>query len=321
MDNVKMILRAVLEHKFKFVLSAISAIVFSLLLFPYDDLSDLVTAQISKATNNQIYLQFDRLSVGLMDFGLHLKNVYLETSTMPPISAQDVTLSPSLTGIILKKPAGSISAQGLFKGDIEIKLSPGSKSDTGVQRHKISVVAQKMSLQELKEVLNLPINLKGKVDLSTTALADLALQEQPDMDLNLHVDHFEIPGGNINTMMGPLNLPELKLTSLDLKGRLSAGRFQIEDAQIGREGDDLKGIVKGGIVLQLKVGPIGGVLPQMGSYDFNFDFTVKRSLQDRAALFLSFLDQYKTQTADGARFAFSVSAANPFMPPNLGAAR
>lgn len=320
MGQISAGIKALLQHKFKFVLMIFSALIFAFLLFPFDDLGDLVTAQVAKLTGNQIYIQFDRMNVGVIDPGLQLSNVYLEAANMPPLSAHELTFTPSIMSLINKKPAGSLSAKGLFKGNIEVSLKPGGKSENGVEKQKIQLSAQKLALADLRELANLPIALKGQLNVTSSATADLGLQEQPDMDLSLKVDKFELPSGNVNTMMGPLALPEVKLTSLELKGRLSSGRFQIEDCSIGKEGDELRGTIKGGIALQLKMTE-GLITPLIGAYDFTIDLNVKRGLQDRAALFLSFLDQYKTPTNDGAHFQFRVSATSPFMPPNITALR
>ncbi len=310
-----------LKHWFKSVLLLLSALIFSFVLFPFDDLGDLVTTQVAKLTGNQVYLQFDKMKMGLVpDPGLQLQNVYLESSGVAPLAASEITFMPSISALIAQKPAGKVTAKGFFKGEVTASLQPAKKSDNGIERHKIELTAKNLNLADMKDLMNLPLTLKGKIDLSTQALADLTLTEQPDMDLVLHIEKFELPTGNVQTPMGPLTLPEIKLTSVDLRGRLSAGRFNIEEGSLGKEGDELRGTVKGGVNLQLKLTP-AGLTPIIGAYDFSIDLNVKKGLQDRATLFLSFLDSYKTPSADGARYAFKVSAINVFNPPNIGALR
>ena len=76
---------------------------------------------------------------------------------------------------------------------------------------------------------------------------DLTFAEQPDLDLVVKVNRFEMPPSNVNTQMGPISVPEMKLSNVELKGKLSAGRFVIENAKIGNPGDDLQGTLKGSI--------------------------------------------------------------------------
>jgi type II secretion system protein N len=321
MDQLKMIFRTLGEHKFKFVLMLASVVAFGFLLFPFDDLGDLVSTQVSKLTNNQVFVQFDRMKMGVVpNPGLQLQNVYLETTSLPPLTANEITFTPSISGLIAQKPSGSLAIKGFLKGNVTASLQPAKKSDNGVERHKVEITAQQLNLADIKDLLGLPLSLKGRVDLNSQALADLTLTEQPDMDLVLHIDKFELPTGNVQTPMGPLTLPEIKLKSVDLKGRLSAGRFIIEEGVLGQDGDELKGTVRGSMALQLKLTP-QGLTPLIGSYEFMIDLTVKPGLQERATLFLSFLDQYKFPAQGATRYAFKLSAANAYDPPNMGALR
>lgn len=321
MEKFFLFIRMIGSNKSKIFLMLSSVFVFLFLLFPFDDLSDLVTSQVSKLTQNQVYLQFDKMNFGILPTpGMHLKNVSVETTKVPVISAEDFYLSPSLSSLIHQKPAGKIIAEGILKGNIEIRLKPGGKTESGSDKQNIQVNAEKISLAEIKDLASLPLYIKGQLNLNSQAVVDLSFSEQPDIDLTLKIDKFELPAGNVQTLMGPLALPELKLAQVQLKGRLSAGKFNIEQGQFGKEQDDLNGTVKGSMSVSLKNSPMG-IFPEMGEYNLQIDMNVKKDLQERAALFLSFIDQYKTPTPEGARYAFKISAPNFQMPPAMGTAR
>ncbi len=49
----------------KIFVMILSALVFVFLLFPFDDLSDLISSQVSKLSNNSVYVQFERLKMSL----------------------------------------------------------------------------------------------------------------------------------------------------------------------------------------------------------------------------------------------------------------
>lgn len=314
-------LRWLFQNKGKFLLMILSTMVFIFVLFPFGDLSDLVSTQVAKLTQNQVYLQFDKMHMNLLPTpNMGLETVHVETQGLPAIRADELLLSPSLQMLITRKPAGSVSARGFLRGDLEMSLKPGTKSDNGVERQQITVNAKHLNLSELRDLLQLPVALRGQLDVTSSALADLSWQEQPDMDLNLQVDHFELPTANVQTMMGPLTLPDLKLTSVEIKGRLSAGKLIIENGVIGKTGDEVYGSIKGnlGVILQRQG---SGVAPQTGAYSFDVDLTVQKSFQDRAHLFLSFVDNYKTETPNGAHYKFKVSAGGPLTPPNVSALR
>ncbi|KYG64271.1 type II secretion system protein GspN [Bdellovibrio bacteriovorus] len=321
MEQFRQLLKLIRESKGKIAVMVVSAFVFLFMLFPFDDLSDLISSQVSRLTNNSVYLTFERLKMSVFPQpGVQMDQVYIESLRTPALSAQELVITPSVSGLIAQKPYGHVSAKGLLKGDVDLVVGKGAKSDNGIERQKIEVKAQKVSLHDLRELANLPILLKGQLNLETTALADLSFQEQPDVEIDMTISKFELPPSNVNTPMGPLTLPDLKLTSVELKGRLAAGRFVIETGTIGKPGDELYGTIKGNIGLNI-VNRGGSFGQQIGAYNFEIDLRAKRSFQDRAALFLGFIDGYKTPTPEGAQYKFKISATNPMMPPSFGAAR
>lgn len=321
MEQLRQLLKLIRESKGKVFVMLLSTLVFVFLLFPFDDLSDLISSQVSKLSNNSVYVQFDKLKMSLFpQLGVKMDQVYIESIRTPALSAQELVITPSISGLIQQKPYGQVSAKGLLKGDVEVQMGKGTRTENGVERQRIEVSAKKVSLHDLRELANLPVLLKGEVDLETTALADLTFQEQPDVELDLKISKFELPPSNVNTPMGPLTLPDLKLTSVELKGRLAAGTFIIESGTIGKPGDDLYGTIKGRIGINI-VNRGGAFGQQVGSYQFDIDLRAKKAFQDRAALFLGFIDTYKTPTSEGAQYKFKVSATNPMMPPSIGASR
>jgi len=321
MEGLRQLLKLIRESKGKIFVMVCSALVFLFFLFPFDDLSDLISSQVSRLSNNSVYLQFERLKMSLFPQpGVKMDAVYIESARTPAISAQELVITPSVSGLIQQKPYGHVSAKGLLKGDVDVQVSKGARTENGVERHRIEVKAAKVSLQDLRELANLPVLLKGQLNLETTALADLTFQEQPDVEVDMTINKFELPPSNINTQMGPLPLPDLKLSSVELKGRLAAGRFVIETGTIGKPGDELYGTIKGNIGLNI-INRGGFFSQQIGAYNFEIDLKARRSFQDRAALFLGFIDKYKTPTSEGAQYKFKISATNPMMPPSFNSAR
>lgn len=321
MDQLKKVFSLIAAHKGKFVLSFFSMIVFIFVLFPFDDLGDLVSGQISKLTQNQVYLQFDHLEMNTFPTpGVALDAVYLETRGFPPIKVTSLILTPSISALISQKPAGSLVAEGILGGRVEASIGGAPKSDTGTERNKIILRAESLNLSDLREFASLPMTLKGRLNLDTEAIADLSFTEQPDVDVVLKIDRFELPPANVQTMMGPITLPDLKLGSVEIKGRLSAGNLIIEEGKIGRDGDEVLGTVKGkmGLTIQNRG---GNIAPILGGYQLDIDLRIRKSFEDRASLFLGFISQYKTALPDGGRYAFKLNAANPMLPPSMSALR
>lgn len=321
MAFLKKAFSTLLNSKLKISVLILSIFVFVFLLFPFNDLGDFVSSQVARVTGNKLFLQFEELKMSLIPTpGMKFHQVYVEASGFSGVSAQEIKITPSVMGMISQKPYGSVSAQGLFKGDVQIKVKSGSRSDNGVERHKIEVTAQKLSLQDLRDVFRLPVMMKGKLDFDTTSLVDLTFSEQPDVDFTLSISQFELPPANVPTPMGPITMPDLKLSSVEIKGRLAAGKLIIESGVIGKETDELRGTITGNMDIAL-TNTGGNIFPVIGGYDFRLDLRAKRNFQERAALFLSFIDNYKTPLPDGSQYRFRVSAASTMVPPTIGALR
>jgi type II secretion system protein N len=320
MEKLILALKFAYSHKSKLFITILSALVFIFVLFPFNDISDLASSKIAELSHNQLLVSFENLKLGLFPSPeVDMDQVSIDIANMPTLKAQSLSVSPSPSILWSRTPSGSLNAKGLFKGEVDISIQKAGKSDSGIERQKITMKAEKVSLAEIREFARLPVLLKGQLTMSTTATGDLAFQEQPDMDLTVSIAQFELPSGNVQTAMGPLTLPDLKLSSVVLKGKLSQGRFNIEEGLVGVDGDELRGTIKGGIGFQIQ--NQGGFNPVIGAYTIDVDMDVKKGFQDKAALFLSFLDQHKTQTADGAHFKFRLSANNTSVPPNISALR
>lgn len=313
--------RALFGSKLKILVLLISTIVFLLVLFPTNDLGDFVSTQVARVTNNKLFLQFEELKMSVFPSpGMKIEQVFVEAQGVPGVSAQEIRISPAIMGLISQKPYGSVSAKGLFKGDVQISVKSGARSENGVERQRVEISAKQLSLQDLHDVARLPVMMKGKLNLESTALIDTTFTEQPDVDVTLNISQFELPPASVNTSMGPVPVPDLKLAGVEIKGRLAGGKLIIENGQIGKEGDELRGSITGNMDLSLS--NQGGVInPILGGYTFNIDLKMKNGFMNRAASFLFLLDQYKTPTPDGAQFKFKVSAQNMMMPPSIGAAR
>jgi type II secretion system protein N len=299
-----------------FLYSLLFTAIFFIFLFPTGDLGDLVSSKVSELTQNQVFLQFGNFNFDIAPPGVEFSEVFVETAFTPGISAEEISIAPSISGMISQKPYGSVSAKGLLNGELQLSVKKGQPTETGNERQRLILDVEKISLAALRELMKWSLALEGNLSVSADGQGDLALSEQPDVDLNVAVDKFSLPPATINTMMGPLTLPDMKLGEVHLKGRLSNGKFNIETGDIGKKQDDLHGKIKGFWNINLMM--MGGrPVPQIGSYDLEIDLVANKNFQAKASLFLSLLDQYKSGAPDGARYRFKVSAADLMSPPSI----
>jgi type II secretion system protein N len=324
-DMIKKFFRAVVNSKLKILVAFLSLLIFLVVLFPVNDLADLVSSQVAQLTKNQVFLQFDDLQMSIFPSpGLKVSQVHVETPTLPPLAAQEIKVAPSIAGLIAQQPYGTVNAKGLFGGDVVINVKSGARSDNGVARQRVELTANRLNLQDLRELGHIPVMIKGKLDVNSVALVDLTFAEQPDVELTMSINQFEIPPSTLASEMGDLAVPEIKVSRVDLKGRLAAGKIIIENGVIGKDGDDLQGTITGNLGLTFaksEFNPNGGVQPVLGGYSLNLDLRPSRRLQESASSMLSFLDSYKTTAGDGIHYKLKVSGDSFRAPPSLGVLR
>ncbi|MGZ3748187.1 MAG: type II secretion system protein GspN, partial [Pseudobdellovibrionaceae bacterium] len=149
------------NSKLKILVLLLSTGAFLLILFPMNDLGDLVSSQAARLSGNKLFLQFEELKMSLFPSpGVKFEQIFIETPGIPGVSAQEVLFTPSISGLIAQKPYGAVDAKGIFKGNVQINVKSGTRSDNGVERQKIEISAQKLSLQDLREVARLPVMMK-----------------------------------------------------------------------------------------------------------------------------------------------------------------
>lgn len=304
-------------HKWKVTLTIWFALVFIFLLFPMNDLNDLITIQVSKLTQRNVFLQFNSMSLSPFGPKLTLEKVFVESGSIPTIAADELSVSPSLMALINKKIEGRVTAQGFLKGDVDIQIKSGPKTDAGIERSRVEIQAKNINLKDLRELASLPVSLKGSLNLTTSALADLTFTEQPEGEVNVVISKFEMPGSSVALAdLGRVNLPEMKLGQIELKGRLAAGKFVIESGKLGNPTDELHGDIKGdlGLTFQNRGGQI---VPLLGGYNIDLNLSATPAFKERAKFFLGFLDGYKTELPTGTVYKFKIQAASAGMSPQF----
>ncbi|MBC7419500.1 MAG: type II secretion system protein GspN [Bdellovibrio sp.] len=318
MNGIVRFFRFLLKHKWKILLTCTLTVWFLVLLFPFNDLNDTVSAQVSRLTNNRVFIQFDKLSLNPFSTSLTLNKVFVETPQISTLTADSISVSPSLSALISQKPGGTLKAEGFLKGDVEIHLKPVPKSESGIEKSKIDFAGKNINLKDLREMAGLSLPIKGKLQINSQAIADLTFAEQPEVDLSMIIQNFELPPSSIALNdLGRMNLPEIKLGMIELKGKLASGKFIIETGKIGTAKDEFFGDIKGDLGMTFQ-NMNGQVIPIFGAYNISLDMKATRGFKERAKFFLGFLDGYKSELpGGGATYKFKIQAAAAGMTPQF----
>lgn len=306
-------------HKMKIGLFFAFFIVFTIMLFPYNDLGDLVTSKISQATQNTVYLQFSDLNPSFFPtVGLEFENVSVDTPFLQGIKANSLTVRPSILSLLAFKPGLSLNADGFFKGSADISGSIPGMSAEATRKPKISGELQGIDLSEVTKSLKLPIDLGGKMKFETDSLAlDLTNYEQTTGDLSANIKDAKLGAMNINTPLGPLPLPSMSFSSIDFQADAKNGNVKVGKLALGKTGDEFVGTAKG--TFDLKNQPYG--LP-LGSYDFSIELEVQSSFEARMGVLWStvegFIESYKRASSPGKKtYAFRISGQGVMNPPKI----
>lgn len=303
------------KQKKMIFLALIAAVVFAVLNFPYDDLSDLITEMISKKSQNQVFVQFDQLGVGFLPPSIKMENVAVDAQILPnTLKAGTLRLAPSLAGFLAFNPGFTASIEDVMKGNISLTYRAGKKINDSTQLQKIDLGLRKIDLKSLSGFIGLPVDLEGAVYVQFDAQVDPNFVEQPDGEIEIKIEKFRLPASTIPTMMGPTSLPNMELSSLTLKGQLKGSELLIEDGAIGGKGEALNGRFKGKMGLRF-VRQGQQIAPQWSNYEVKIDLSLDRTSEKNFGLFLSFFDKYKTLTGTGSRYALKLSSPNFQTPP------
>ena len=303
-------------YKGKAFLTLVFALFFFVMIFPYNDLSDLVTSKVAQMTQNQVYVQFENLNLDLIPHpALAMDDVNVDLPQMPTLKTSHLAVAPSLSSLLMLKLGFNLRAEDFLGGLLDLTVKPGGKTEQGSTKQSFNMDFHQVRLEDLQQIFSLPVPLQGQANVSTSVTFDPQMLEQPDGELEVSSKKLEIPASSIPTQMGPMQIPSFLFNQVQLKSRMSGGKLIIEDATLGKETDGFQGRIKGQMDLKMeKYGP--SVQPNVGAYEFRIDVTVKKHMEKDLNLLFVLVDRFKTPTSDGSRYQF-IARGNGYGPPSF----
>lgn len=317
--------------KKKFVaLTLGSALFFFALFFPFGDMTIALTTAIARASNNAVYVQMDTFDLNMLPTpAISANNVTIETAMAPTVEANWIRLRPAWLNMLLNawtiKQAASgdaeaaaklgtrlgltVAIEGILGGDVGLSLRPGSDSEQGAERSKVTLALEDLNLSDFQKWMDLPMKLDGKISMDSTVQIVPGLSEQPEGEIELKVEKFSMPPFTAQipvdeTSAMPINLPAITLASVVLKGRLVGGQLIIEEGSFGRATDPLSGRIKGQMAMTLNQRG-GQVFPLFGRYDLRVELNTTKALESQIGYAFFPLNNVKNPTATGSNYRFS----------------
>lgn len=313
MNQLRQLIELLRVHKWKAFFLIGATIIFLLILFPYNDLGVLVATKTTELTNNQVFVQFEELGFGLSPKpGIEMGQVFVQSAFFPSLKMDKLYVAPSWLDLFTFKLGLSLNAKGLFGGELSASWREGMDNEIPIEKLNVSV--EHLSLERLKEVLELPIALKGNLSLDSDLKLDLEFNQQPSGEIALTVSQFVLPVQSFETAMGPMTIPELKISKVNLEGRWVNGEIVIDEAKLGDPKDVVYGSVKGNIGLVFKRRGVE-VSPQLGSYEIKTDlYVTSKAPKDLDLVTSLVMSKCKNSVAEGARYLCKLTATGPDSP-------
>lgn len=245
------------NHKKKMALLVLFTFLAALMIFPYDDLSDVITAQVYARSGNKVYVQFDSLDLNFVPTpGVDLENVVLEMPGFPSIEVPRLEYGAWIAGAITGKAGGTINAQKLFGGDIEADIKQGEVLKSEQRATTIIADAKKLNLKQVTDFLresgraNMP--LKGTADFTTDITVDPAMQTPPNGRVTADVKALTLPISQL--LPPPMNsffasIPELTFSRATVDASMADGRVSIKSLKLGAATDAISANISGNLAM------------------------------------------------------------------------
>ncbi|MEZ4872291.1 MAG: hypothetical protein R2827_08610 [Bdellovibrionales bacterium] len=147
----------------KYLLLYVSGILlFSLWLFPLNDLGDMLSSRISQATKNQVFVLFENLDLTFLPSpGVSVENLTVEGKGLPKLEAQAASFSPSFVDLLAFKPGGSLNVDGLFGSHLSTSFTIDPPDEKGVTAHEFSFEWEGLRLKIWRRCPPSPCRYKG----------------------------------------------------------------------------------------------------------------------------------------------------------------
>jgi len=240
-------------HKFKFLWLLCLVPLFAVLIFPYSDLAPLLSSRVFEATGNQIYVEAERIELGLIPSpSVQAENFILIRSgtPSPPMRIDRLELSPLLTSLISLKPGARISANGLFGGSFAVSAASSKTvfSSSAGPLVLSALEANDLSIESLLAYFGLPTTYKfsGRLALSSGEFrVDPSFKEKMQGDLRVRLQNLTLPSAIAipGVFNEPLSIPQMRFRESEFLLAAKDGRIRLTKGQLGSSKESVSGQV------------------------------------------------------------------------------
>ncbi len=209
-------------------------IFFTYLNFPYDKFKDKIFFQVEQKTG----LKLDAAEVKpTWTLGFVFTGVELSHRNSPQLHLSHLNVSPSLVSLLFFRPKLKFEVgftEGTLSGYLHQK---GTTQNIGLEFDSLNLT------KDLKGLL--PLDLQGILQGDFTLTGDIAQMKELNGNLDLRIQKFGLAQMNVLNM----NIPQISLSKMILRGTLKNDRLVFEKVDIGGDKEDLQANASGDIQL------------------------------------------------------------------------
>lgn len=245
-------------------------IFFSYLNFPYHKIKDKLFAQVEKQSNFKIDVEEFKTTMllGLRFGGVTIKD---KRDGFPPIAISTLNIDPSLISLVTMKPKIAFNAE-LPQGSLN-----GFFVQKGATSHELNLEFDNLDLKkQFQEVL--PADLNGTAEGQVSFDGNLQRFQGINGKTQIQIKKFIL---GKTSVMG-MELPQLSLSQITLKGNMKKDQFIIEKFEAGNDKDDLKANISGDI-------SINSLNIKNSRLNLKLKFKMSDTLKEEFKLFLPLL--------------------------------
>lgn len=235
-------------HKKKLAFFILALLLFTVVLFPYSDLTSFSKEKINHAIKpSGSSVDYSNIGFNLIPFGVQTTDFELSSRSLKtPLKLKSITLRPNLLSFAKLQPGGTAVLDGLFAGLASLSFSLNGKTAEQTQKFNLDADVKNISLPEIIAFQKLPYKIKGNLNGNMFASGEESFRVQPKGEFKFNLRNVILPEVISIPNFGDLTLPKKVVwQNSNLFGKFEKGKITIQEGTLGTKTAPMNGRYKG----------------------------------------------------------------------------
>ena len=311
--------KKVLMRWFRYILLFLGCyVLFFLMVFNYQDLETEIT---KVASQQGAYLQFNDLSLGLFPTpSVQLKDLVVTLRQTPEIQMDEVVARPHIPSFLAFKQGVSTDIKGFLGANIEAQLKQTGVTEDNQPLFAFEADVSGLNIEEalstFAPTLRLPLIASGQINAVLKGSSPQQMDRNTESEFSLTSNNVNLKNIVLDTPLGPLQMPDVKLSQLNLVGRLVNQELIIEESRIGGDGDLVRARIKGQVPVDF-----GRRGPQLAGYNLKVEVRLSsqgvNEIKARVGDVFGLLQPSQTAGGSAPTYTLNLQSSSMYRPPRI----